>query len=377
MTGFSALLLAIVVWALPARPYEAPWAWISFIGMCIVEDFLLGAGRQATVGRLPLITLLAAVIVFRRHPELTVLVAGAAAPVGSLLKGQRWPAQLTVGAQWVLAVVVGAAAFRLVGFGDLAHWLAATAVLMGIFFALGPVLTAWLEAELAHRRFGLTFPIHARFAIPLEFAGVALALAWRTAWSQPSALKVADAALVALAGITAGVVLAPRARWLFRIQTAIPYRPALAAGFLLLLSQLASSPLAWLIPLVLAVAGGIWAGWRRVYPIACTALGAFSNEIVRAANGGHMPVEGYRRTLDGFGAASDTYVAAGPGTNLAWLDDRFQLPPPFPGIASIGDILIAIGLAWFVAALVARRRRSGLESAGEQRLDQSDATSAA
>ena len=377
MAGFSALLLAIVAWALPARPYEAPWAWISFIGMCIVEDFLLGAGHKATVGRLPLITLLAAVIVFRRHPELTVLVAGVAAPVGSLLKGQRWPAQLTVSAQCVLAVVVGATAFRLIGFGDLPHWLVATAVLVGIFFVLGPVLTAWLEAQLAHRRFGAAFAIHGRFAIPFELAGVALALAWRTGWSQPAALKVADAALVALAGIAAAVVLAPRARWLFRIKTRIPYRPALGAGLLILLSQLAPLLFAWLIPLVLAVAGGIWAAWRRAYPIACTAVGAFSNEMVRAANGGHMPVEGYRRMLEGFGAASDTYVAAGPGTNLAWLDDRFQLPPPFPGIASIGDILIGIGLAWFVAALVARRRWSRLDSADEQRLEQNDATSAA
>jgi hypothetical protein len=67
-----------------------------------------------------------------------------------------------------------------------------------------------------------------------------------------------------------------------------------------------------------------------------------------------MPVEGY----DVMGAVSrsvNTYVLAGPGTNFAWLDDRFMLPPPFPGIASVGDMLISVGMAWFVAMLMLRR----------------------
>lgn len=67
-----------------------------------------------------------------------------------------------------------------------------------------------------------------------------------------------------------------------------------------------------------------------------------------------MPVEGY----DVMGAVSrtaKTYTLAGPHTNFAWLDDRLTLPPPFPGIASAGDILIAIGMAWFVAMLMLRR----------------------
>ena len=130
--------------------------------------------------------------------------------------------------------------------------------------------------------------------------------------------------------------------------------------------------------LLLALAGGIWAVWRRVFPVACAALGAYSNELVRAANGGHMPVEGYRRMLEGFGVPSDTYTAAGAATNFAWLDDRFQLPPPFPGIASVGDILIALGMAWLVAALVARRRAGPVSDAAGDALDAppSDASAA-
>jgi hypothetical protein len=71
-----------------------------------------------------------------------------------------------------------------------------------------------------------------------------------------------------------------------------------------------------------------------------------------------MPVEG-DGLMSGLGAAG-TYVHAGPHTNLAWLDDRFQLPPPWPGIASAGDILIAIGMAWLIACLIARRRQQGM-----------------
>ena len=50
-------------------------------------------------------------------------------------------------------------------------------------------------------------------------------------------------------------------------------------------------------------------------------------------------------------------------TNFAWLDDRFHLPAPFPGIASAGDILIAIAMAWLVASLMLRvpRPRVDLE----------------
>src|SRR6266576_1318174 len=119
VAGLIALLVAIVGWVGPAEVYQAPWAWVSFIGMCIVDDFLLGSKDDARWGELPKVAPLASVIVFRRHPEITVLVAVTAAPLASLLKGQSWTTQLTATAQWVLAAVVGAAIFRLVGFATL------------------------------------------------------------------------------------------------------------------------------------------------------------------------------------------------------------------------------------------------------------------
>ena len=357
IAGLAALFAATAGWVLPAKPYPAPWAWISFIGMCIVDDFLLGSKEDARWGELPKITLLAAIIVFRRHPEITLLVAVVAAPLGSLLKGQTWSTQLTATAQWILAAVFGAVTFRLVGFGDTPHFLAATAALMVVYYALGPVLGARLQATLTGTDFWRAFAVQRRLAISLLVAGALLALAWRTSWLEPAALKVADGALVTVAGIFVGFLLGGRASRVLGRSAAIPVRPLVAAGAVLLLSEFTPSPLSWLLPLGLAVAAGIWAVWRRIYPIATVALGAYCNEVVRAANGGGMPVEGHD-VLAAVSSRANTYVLAGPHTNFAWLDDRFTLPPPFPGIASAGDILIAVGMAWLVATLMLRRPRA-------------------
>lgn len=355
--GLLALLVAIVAWFLPAQPYQAPWAWISFIGMCIVDDFLLGSREEANWGELPKVALLAAVIVFRRHPEITVLVAAVAAPLGSLLKGQTWRTQLTSTAQWVLAAVVGGATFQLVGFGDTPHFLVATVALMAVYFALGPVLSAFMESRLTGTDFARPFAGHRRLAIPLELAAVGLALAWRTPSLEPAALKVADGALVAVAGLFAGYLLGGRSRRVFTGGAPVPIRPLVAAGGVLLLSALAPSPLSWLLPLALAVVAGIWAVWRRVWLVACGALGVYCNEIVRAANGGRMPVDGHGVIAE-IGSRANTYILADAYTNFAWLDDRFRLPAPFPGIASAGDILIAIAMAWLVASLMLRAPRA-------------------
>jgi len=364
IAGLSALLVAIAGWVLPAQPYQAPWAWISFIGMCIVDDFLLGSKEDARWGELPKIALFAAIIVFRRHPEITVVVAVTAAPLGSLLKGQAWSTQLTATAQWILAAVLGAITFRLVGFGDTPHFLAATAALMVVYYALGPVLSARLQATLTGTDFRRAFSVHRRLAITLLIAGALLALAWRTTWLEPAALKVADGALVTVAGIFVGFLFGGRASRVLAPAAPIPVRPLVGAGALLVLSEFTPGPLSWLLPLGLAVAAGIWAVWRHIYPIACGALGAYGNEVVRAANGGRMPVEG-NDVLAAVTSHARTYVAAGPHTNFAWLDDRFTLPPPFPGIASAGDILIAIGMAWFVAMLMLRAPAASAEDAAD------------
>jgi hypothetical protein len=191
-------------------------------------------------------------------------------------------------------------------------------------------------------------------------AAVGLALAWRTPSLEPAALKVADGALVAVAGLFCGYLLGGRSSRVFAGGAPVPIRPLVAAGAVLLLSALMPSPFSWLLPLALAIVAGIWAVWRHVWPVACGALGAYCNEIVRAANGGRMPVDGHG-VMTEIGSRASTYVPADAYTNFAWLDDRFRLPAPFPGIASVGDILIAIAMAWLVASLMLRGRAAAVD----------------
>ena len=352
--GLAALLVAIVAWFVPAQPYQAPWAWISFIGMCIVDDVVFGSKEEAGWSELPKVALLAAVIVFRRHPEITVLIAFTAAPLGSLVTGQAWSTQVTATAQWVLAAAIGAASFRLVGFADTPHFIAATIALMAVYYLCGPPLSAVVQAAGKRTDFFPAFHTNRRLFLSMEAAGVILAFAWRTPALEPAALKVADGILVILAGIVIGYLLGGRASLLLR-DSSFPARPLLAIGALLVLSEFTPGTLSWLLPMAAAVGVGIWAVWRRAYPVVCGALGAYCNEIVRAANGGRMPVDG-PEVLASVSGHVDTYVVAGPQTNFSWLDDRFSLPVPFPGIASAGDILVAVALAWLVASMMFARR---------------------
>jgi hypothetical protein len=85
-----------------------------------------------------------------------------------------------------------------------------------------------------------------------------------------------------------------------------------------------------------------------------------------------MPVDGHGVMAE-VGSRANTYVLADAHTNFAWLDDRFHLPAPFPGIASAGDILIAIAMAWLVASLMLRNPAA---PAAEQASDDATASAA-
>jgi hypothetical protein len=86
------------------------------------------------------------------------------------------------------------------------------------------------------------------------------------------------------------------------------------------------------------------------------ALGAALNLVVVVANGGAMPSDpGAWVALTGVAAIpTDDFtnsVLMGPGTALPWLGDVFVLPRPIPlaNVFSMGDVLIAVGIAWCVA----------------------------
>jgi hypothetical protein len=85
------------------------------------------------------------------------------------------------------------------------------------------------------------------------------------------------------------------------------------------------------------------------------AVGAFLNLAAIIANGGYMPSDPAAwLTLTGQAALpTNSYtnsVLIGPGTALAHLGDLFVLPRPIPlaNVFSIGDALIAVGIAWCV-----------------------------
>lgn len=90
------------------------------------------------------------------------------------------------------------------------------------------------------------------------------------------------------------------------------------------------------------------------------AAGWLANGLVRALNGGQMPVD--PQALQAVGVAPEAIVGAAPGvwsaftlvgphTVVPWLGDVIALGPPFPWprLLSPGDCLLAIGLAWGIS----------------------------
>lgn len=88
-------------------------------------------------------------------------------------------------------------------------------------------------------------------------------------------------------------------------------------------------------------------------------VGALANFTVIVANGGQMPA-----SPDAFAALNgapvvpttdfSNSVIAGPNTSFYFLADLFVLPRPLPlaNVFSIGDVLIGLGGAWFIVAVM-------------------------
>jgi hypothetical protein len=91
-------------------------------------------------------------------------------------------------------------------------------------------------------------------------------------------------------------------------------------------------------------------------------LGAVANFTVIIANGGQMPAspEAFA-ALNGLPVVPTTdfsnSVIAGPNTPFYFLADMFVLPRPLPfaNVFSFGDVLIGLGGAWFIAAVMHSR----------------------
>jgi hypothetical protein len=96
---------------------------------------------------------------------------------------------------------------------------------------------------------------------------------------------------------------------------------------------------------------------RAIPGIPMLILGAASNLAAIVANGGFMPAGAAAMAALGRSEAtiySNSAVIANPA--LEPLTDIFALPPwlPFANIFSVGDMLIAVGVAWVVVAAMRR-----------------------
>jgi hypothetical protein len=100
----------------------------------------------------------------------------------------------------------------------------------------------------------------------------------------------------------------------------------------------------------------------RITGLPLVALGAACNLLAIMANGGFMPMSAATRAAFGKGPIegySNSAVVVDPV--LAPLTDIFALPSwlPFANVFSIGDVLIAGGIAVAVAAAMHRRPAAG------------------
>ena len=90
------------------------------------------------------------------------------------------------------------------------------------------------------------------------------------------------------------------------------------------------------------------------------ALGALSNLAAILANAGSMPADPGALALAGLtaGGHTNSVVLAEPA--LQPLTDVYAVPAwvPFANVFSVGDVLIAIGIAWAIAAAMRRARPS-------------------
>jgi hypothetical protein len=159
------------------------------------------------------------------------------------------------------------------------------------------------------------------------------------------AVVVLSALAVPLAGGRLGALAELRLRHLWAVYAAL--------GLAVLAIGLPGLP-EWLRSLLLVAAypvGAVFlAANRRVPGMLLTALGAALNLLAIAANGGVMPASPAALATAGLAAGEagfqNSAVLADP--RLAFLGDVFAVPASWPlsNVFSVGDVLIAVGLAW-------------------------------
>lgn len=142
-----------------------------------------------------------------------------------------------------------------------------------------------------------------------------------------------------------------RFRWPALVLVALIVR---AAILITPLNAVDGAQYVYLLGLVVIVAWTIW-HWRRLRGVWVVSLGGALNVLVIAANGARMPVAHESAgSLDSRGTYGQ-YTLMDPQTNLNFLGDWIRLSP-VAGAYSIGDVIIALGLA-IVVFLAVRNPR--------------------
>jgi len=149
-------------------------------------------------------------------------------------------------------------------------------------------------------------------------------------------------------GVVAGLLVGGRITNLARIRFRWPWLLVLAvlvreAVLLTPLNRVEGAQYTYLVTLAAIVAWTIW-NLNRLPAIWLITAGSALNMIVIAANRGRMPVAPeIAGTLLRRGTIGQ-YTVMGSGTNLNFLGDWITLYP-VPEAYSLGDVLIAIGIA--------------------------------
>jgi len=140
-------------------------------------------------------------------------------------------------------------------------------------------------------------------------------------------------------------------RWPWLVLAALIVREAI---LLTPLNSVDGAQYAYLLGLVVIVGWTIW-HWRGLRGVWLVTVGGALNVLVIAANGARMPVApesaGSLNSRGTFGQ----YTLMGAHTNLNFLGDWIRFYP-VPGVFSIGDVIIALGLA-IVVFLAVRNPR--------------------
>jgi len=89
-------------------------------------------------------------------------------------------------------------------------------------------------------------------------------------------------------------------------------------------------------------------------PVMLFGLGVLSNTIAIVVNRGYMPASRAALRLAGLPVSATPHnnsELAAAGTHLVFMGDVFALPHgvPLANVFSIGDVMIAVGLAWLIA----------------------------